>query len=138
MATRDDLKRRINEMAEELTKEFGKLEKSDSSCLMTDIEDFGAELGDALAAEMMKLQLESKASAAEVCPCCSQHGSLKKRRERIVQTRRGDVLLDEPEYYCKHCRKSFFPGIERTRDFAQQSAQPRVPEESYLRGHSCD
>lgn len=117
MATSADLERRIREFAEELSREFGQVEEVDGECLMSRVEDFGAEIGDALAARLMERQLTSReAESDRHCPCCGKSGHLKRRRRRVVQTKRGEIELVEPEFYCGHCRKSFFPGVEETGD----------------------
>lgn len=45
------------------------------------------------------------------CPKCDQPG---KRRDepdpRVIQTGRGEVQWNEDEYFCRKCRKSFFPS----------------------------
>jgi hypothetical protein len=115
MAVTPDLKRRILELAEELSQEFGQLDERAGECLMTDVEDFAAEIGDALAARVMEQELTSReAESDRRCPCCENPGRLKRRRRRSVQTKRGVIEITEPEFYCGHCRKSFFPGVEET------------------------
>ena len=119
MATTGDLERRISELAEELCREFGQVEEREGECLMTQVEDFAAEIGDAVAARLMERELASRDSESDrICPCCRKAGYLKRRRERSVQTKRGTIELAEPEYYCGGCRKSFFPAVEETGDDA--------------------
>ena len=119
MATTSDLERRISELAEELSREFGQLEEREGECLMSGVEDFAAEIGDALAARLMERELSSRESESDRnCPCCHKPGQLKRRRKRTVQTKRGTIELVEPEYYCGRCRKSFFPAVEETGDDA--------------------
>ena len=119
MATNSDLEQRISGLAEELSKEFGQLEEREGECLMTQVEDFAAEIGDAVAARLMERELSSRESERDrTCPCCQKPGYLKRRRERSVQTKRGTIELVEPEYYCGRCRKSFFPAVEETGDDA--------------------
>lgn len=115
MATTGDLEQRIRELAEELSREFGQVEEQEGECLMTQVEDFAAEIGDAVAARLMERELCSRESERDrICPCCQKPGHLKRRRKRSVQTKRGTIELVEPEYYCGRCRKSFFPGVEET------------------------
>lgn len=119
MVTRGNLGQRISELAEELSREFGQVEERDGECLMTRVEDFAAEIGDAVAARLMERELSSRESESDRnCPCCQKPGHLKRRRKRSVQTKRGTIELVEPEYYCGGCRKSFFPGVEETGDDA--------------------
>lgn len=117
MATSPDLAQRIRELAEELSQEFGQIEERAGECLMTDVEDFAAEIGDALATRLMERELASRESSGDAaCPCCQKEGKLRRRRERTVQTKRGLIEIKEPEFYCGRCRKSFFPGVEETGD----------------------
>ena len=60
MATTPDLKQRIREMAKELSREFGQVEERDGECLMSRMEDFAAEIGDAVAARLMEQELSSR------------------------------------------------------------------------------
>lgn len=119
MATSSDLEQRISELAEELSREFGQVEERDGECLMSQVEDFAAEIGDTVAARLMERELSSRNSESDrICPCCQKPGHLKRRRKRLVQTKRGTIELVEPEYYCGGCRKSFFPDVEETGDDA--------------------
>ena len=117
MATSADLERRIRELAEELSREFGQVEERDGECLMTDVEDFAAEIGDALAARLMERELVTRETENDLnCPCCQKPGHLKRHRKRSVLTKRGAIEISEPEFYCGRCRKSFFPSVEETGD----------------------
>lgn len=119
MATTPSLADRIRELAEEFSEEFGQIEERDGECLMTNVEDFAAEIGDALAARVMERELASRESTDDkICPCCRKPGNLKRQRKRQVQTKRGMIQVVEPEFYCGRCRKSFFPGVEETGDDA--------------------
>lgn len=130
MATKADLERRIREFAEELSQEFGQLEERDGECLMTQVEDFGAEIGDALAARLMEQELAPReAESDRECPCCQKPGRLKRRRKRSVLTKRGAIEIVEPEFYCGRCRKSFFPSVEATGDDARLRLESGCDEE---------
>ena len=119
MATASGLEQRIRELAEELSREFGQIEEREGECLMSDVEGFAAQIGDALASRLMEQELQSReADDDRDCPCCQKPGRLRRRRTRSVQTRRGAIEISEPEYYCGRCRKSFFPGVETSGDDA--------------------
>jgi hypothetical protein len=119
MAATTNLEQRIRELAVELSREFGQVEEQDGECLMTQVEDFAAQIGDALAARIMEQELAARESEEDRdCPCCQKPGYLKRRRKRGVQTKRGAIEIAEPEFYCGRCRKSFFPGVEETGDDA--------------------
>ena len=45
------------------------------------------------------------------CPKCDQLGcGLNEPDPRVIQTTRGQVQWNEDEYFCRKCRKSFFPS----------------------------
>ncbi len=113
MASSTELGRRIDEFVRELAEEFGDLPESDEP-LITQIEDRAIEIGDIVMAKIMERGLQSSASSdvRECCPSCGRPGQCKGDRERLIQTRRGEVRLKETEYYCLGCRKSFFPDVQ--------------------------
>jgi hypothetical protein len=46
------------------------------------------------------------------CPDCGHPGERKAECEpRILQTDRGEVSWLEPSYFCRSCRRSFFPSL---------------------------
>jgi ubiquinone biosynthesis protein UbiJ len=60
MATSRNLRQRIRELAEELAREFGQIEEEEGECLMSRVEDFAAQIGDAVAARLMEQELGSR------------------------------------------------------------------------------
>ena len=117
MASSTKFGRRMEEVARELAEEFGELPESDEP-LITRIEDWAIEIGDAVMAKVMQRKLASRgpSDGEPCCPACGGPGRYKGNRHRLVQTRRGEVPLEEAEYYCSGCRKSFFPDVQATGD----------------------
>jgi hypothetical protein len=117
MVNSTELGRRIDAFVRELEEEFGELPESDEP-LMTRIEDWAVEIGDAVMARAVERKLESPSSSSgqECCPTCGHPGRRKGSRRRLLQTRRGKVHLEEVECYCSGCRKSFFPGVQTAGD----------------------
>jgi len=113
MADSMELGRRIDEFVRGLAEEFGELPESDEP-LITRIEDWAVDIGDAVMARVIQRKLQSGVStdSQECCPTCGRLGHRKGNRDRLLQTRRGNVRLEEPEYYCSGCRKSFFPAAQ--------------------------
>jgi len=117
MANSTELERRIDQFVCELAEEFGEMPESDEP-LITQIEDKAIEIGDAVMAKMMERGLKPRPStdSQECCPTCGHPGHRKGNRGRLLQTRRGKVRLEEAEYYCSACRKSFFPDVQAAGD----------------------
>jgi hypothetical protein len=118
METSDRLRRRLDEMAEQLREEFGDIPLGEHGCLLEAVEDWAVGVGDQLARQMMTKQIAPQDVAAEEshCPGCCQMGRWKGQRKRRVETRRGPIQVSEPEYYCPRCRRSFFPADPRVGD----------------------
>ena len=112
MTVNADMKRRIDDLMRELAEEFEELPESDEP-LITQIEDWAIAIGDAVTSGAMKQKLESQPTDnGGNCPTCGRPGLRKGPRRRTLQTRRGDVSIEEIECYCSHCRKSFFPSLQ--------------------------
>ncbi len=113
MAGSSELQWRIAEFSREMAVEFGHFPESDEP-LITQIEDKAVEIGDAVMAKMMELSLQSQTAidSQQCCPSCGRIGHRKGNRDRILQTRRGDVRMEEVEYHCSACRQSFFPDVQ--------------------------
>jgi len=117
MAISSELRGRIQEVAGDLRREFygGRGAPKSGSILFSELEEDACQLGDAMACELMQQVLESQADddhAETCCECsvCGRYGELDDVKPRVVQTRRGKVRWPEPRYFCKHCRKAFFPS----------------------------
>jgi hypothetical protein len=79
--------------------------------LFTTLEDAAIAVGDAITKELVELVLARQAEQSHECPQCGQRGLQKGERERVIQTRRGEVKFTEPEFYCPRCRRAFFPSL---------------------------
>jgi len=117
MANNTELGRRIDEFVREMAEEFWEFPESEEP-LITQIEERAIEIGDAVMAKIMERGLSPRSSPArqQCCPTCGRPGHCKGARDRLLQTRRGTVRLEEPEYYCSGCRKSFFPDEQAVGD----------------------
>ena len=76
------------------------------------IEQFGVEVGDAVARAVMQQALERQASESttEVCRCGARLEPRDAEWHELL-TRRGLVGWDEPVGYCSRCRQDFFPSV---------------------------
>jgi hypothetical protein len=114
METSDSIRVKIEEFARQMAQEFGEIDEETGLGWLDAIESRAVEIGDAVTAELVKQRAaEQRDQAVEqdeaICPGCSKPGRYRGRRKRKLISRRGPVVIAEPEYYCPCCRKSFFP-----------------------------
>ena len=106
---------RASELMEELAELLASAENQDGSWKTFDQMELAAnEIGDRfttlLAQKSLDQSLSGKPSAPK-CPKCDQPACrLQEPDPRVVQTARGEVQWNEDEYFCRKCRKSFFPS----------------------------
>jgi hypothetical protein len=85
------------------------------------LEDVVVTIREMLSEDMLAQVLQRQAQAAAPrpqeyrhCPSCGKPIELDDEVEpRIVQTRGGEVEWSEPQAYCRSCRRSFFPSVEK-------------------------
>jgi hypothetical protein len=83
---------------------------------LTEIEDLFLALREALSEALLDDALARQAAShdkgpALTCPGCPQPLACAGTQERILETRAGEAAWAEPEGYCRHCRRSFFPSV---------------------------
>jgi len=79
-----------------------------------ELEEECIEAGDLLTAAMLQQRVAEREIPPEdsCCSTCSRPGTLDADGEvRVLQTDRGEVAWTEPAYYCRTCRRSFFPSL---------------------------
>jgi len=78
-----------------------------------ELEDECIEVGDLLTAAMLQQRVTERQSPQQPpdCPTCGRQTILAPDEPRVLQTDRGEVEWMEPTYYCRHCRRSFFPSL---------------------------
>lgn len=79
-----------------------------------ELEDASIEAGDFMTALMMQAEIENRPACSKppCCPTCEQVGEPQAEKEpRVLQTDRGEVTWLESTYYCRHCRRAFFPSV---------------------------
>ena len=81
----------------------------------TEMEDKTADVGDALACELLSLSLEEQAEAeghvAGKCSGCGEPVPIAEIAGRLLQAKRGEAAWQESYGRCKQCRKAFFPSL---------------------------
>lgn len=116
MKTKAEIEARIRQLSFELAEDLGEISwEGEYGSPFAAIEARAAEIGDQLmrevAAHRCRMENESRPPDSQrCCPKCHGPGDLKRLRKRELQTIRGTTELTEPEYYCKKCRRSFFPS----------------------------
>jgi hypothetical protein len=68
-----------------------------------------------LALSRQSLAFSAAAPELLCCPGCQQSTDLRPPEPRVVTTRIGQAEWSEPQYFCRKCRKAFFPSVEESR-----------------------
>jgi hypothetical protein len=115
MAINSKLQERIKQVAAELRSDlWGEKGYPERGTKFDQIEDECREVADALARELMGQGLNQQETAVregpKECGHRGRHGKEDGLEPKRITTRRGDVVWRERKYYCKHCRKAFFPS----------------------------
>jgi hypothetical protein len=72
------------------------------------------EVGDWLTSQVLQGRVGARTGAEDACCCpsCQQPGErLSEAEVRILQTTRGEAAWNEAAWFCRRCRRSFFPSI---------------------------
>ena len=107
------MRTRVREMVEQLAREH-QSELAAAGTLM-ELEELTAEIGDEVGRQLCERELVHRGRKAahldeHECPEC---GLLCPRGEAepvVIQGLRGDLGFSQPSYFCRHCRRSFFPA----------------------------
>ena len=107
------MKSRVKAMVEELAREHQ--QELAAAGTLVDLEELTCQIGDELARQLCENELGNRAQqAAELEQCeCPECGRLCPRGQPepvLLQGLRGEVGYNQPSYFCRHCRRSFFPA----------------------------
>ena len=116
MAMNEKLRKRIRALAAELRFEvFGPEGYPSWGTKFVDIENQTAEVGDAIACELLSQGLQEQAETAGhpdgKCGGCGEPIPLAEMAGRLLQAKRGEAVWRESYGQCKRCRKAFFPSV---------------------------
>ena len=108
-------RQRLVEMSGELREMLGGCTHADG-CPKTfaELEDECVEAADLLAAVTLQLRAGERELPEDACRCpeCQRPGErLPDAEQRLLQADCGDVAWQEPAFYCRRCRRSFFPSV---------------------------
>jgi len=107
--------RRLQDLAREAQEILSESKQpNDRPMTFAELEDASIEAGDFMTALVMQAEIENRSPVSELpcCPTCEQVGEAQAEKEpRVLQTDRGEVTWLESTYYCRRCRRSFFPAV---------------------------
>jgi len=126
------MRTRVKAMVEQLAREHQ--QELAAAGTFVALEELTAGIGDEFGRQLCENELTSRSGrAAKLEQCeCPKCGLLCPRGEPepvVLQGLRGEVAFSQPSYFCRHCRRSFFPsgrsfgfagaGHGHTEDFAE-------------------
>ena len=93
---------------------------------LTELEDLVVAIRDVLSEKMLELGLERQAATPlderpPTCQHCSGCGLVippdpeEPAEPRVLETRGGEAVWQEPKHYCRKCRQAFFPSVQESR-----------------------
>ena len=107
-------RKRLQELGGEIRKILGGAVRDDGTPKTFDeLENDSVEVGDLIASAMLEANVRDgeQPTGACRCPKCNRVGARCDDVEpRVLQTDRGEVSWLEAEYFCRRCRRSFFPS----------------------------
>jgi hypothetical protein len=106
-------KARIKAMVEDLARDYQ--QELAAAGTLVNLEELTCQIGDEFARQLCESELTSRArQAADVEQCeCPGCGSLCQQGQPepvVLQGLRGEVGYNQPSYFCRRCRRSFFPS----------------------------
>lgn len=108
-------RQRLTEMSGELQEMFGGCTHADGRPkTFAELEEECIEAADLLSAVTLALRAGQRELPEDACCCpeCQRPGErLPDEEQRLLQSDRGDVAWKEPAYFCRRCRRSFFPSV---------------------------
>lgn len=107
------MRTRVKAMVEQLAREHQ--QELAAAGTLVDLEELTAQIGDEVGRQLCENELTSRSErAAKLEQCeCPECGSLCPRGESepvVLRGLRGEVGFSQPSYFCRRCRRSFFPA----------------------------
>lgn len=106
---------RLRQIAAEVQEILGGCVHADGRPMtFSELEDECIEAGDLLTAGVLERRVTQRETPQNEggCPSCQRAGArLPDDEVRVLQTDRGEVGWMEPAFYCRWCRRSFFPSL---------------------------
>ena len=107
------MRTRVKEMVEELAREHQR--ELGAVGTLVDLEELTCQIGDEFARQLCESELVNRARKAihvEQCECpeCRLLCPRGEPEPVVLQGLRGEVCYNQPSYFCRRCRRSFFPA----------------------------
>lgn len=110
--TRKELEVELEEQSKQVIRELLDWNESHAAPDLTQIEDIVLELREKLSKAMVESVVESQEQVQPVemrCPKCGGMMRYKGRKEKVVESRVGEVDLNRGHFYCETCKEGIFP-----------------------------
>jgi hypothetical protein len=108
-------RRQLEQIAAEVQEILGGPVAADGRAKTFDeLEDECVEVGDWLTSQVLQKRLAARGMGEEApcCPDCQHVGErLPDDEVHVLQTSRGEVAWTEAAWFCRRCRRSFFPSV---------------------------
>jgi len=106
------LRDKIRAMVEDLAGEHQQ-ELAEAGTLI-DLEELTCQIGDEVARQLCEHELVGRSRRAvkeefAECPECGQQSTVCGLEPTLLEGLRGELVYNQPRYYCPRCRRSFFP-----------------------------
>jgi hypothetical protein len=108
----------IRQFAEQLRPKVYAKGHADWGTLVSEIEELGVQIGDAVRREFVQQAVgqqacvEAESGREHRRPTCDGPLGPRDRDPRTLLTRRGEIAWQEPQAFCAKSRKAFFPSVE--------------------------
>jgi hypothetical protein len=110
--TRKELEAELEEQSKQVIRELLDWNETHEKPDLTQIEDIVLKLRERLSKAMVESVVESQEAVQPVemrCPKCGGVMRYKGRKEKVVESRVGEVELERGHYYCEKCKAGIFP-----------------------------
>lgn len=81
---------------------------------LVDLEELTCQIGDMVTRELTQREVLRRAEAIDAdeaeCPDCGRLCPRGQPEPVVLQGLRGEVAYNQPSYFCRRCRRSFFPS----------------------------
>jgi len=107
------MRARVRDMVESLAREYQK--ELAAAGTLVNLEELTAEIGDEFGRQLCEKELldrARRASSVEYCECpeCGAICPQGETEPTVLQGLRGQLAFSQPSYFCRRCRRSFFPS----------------------------